>query len=295
MIDWRVSLWYPWVARLPSNLPWHLARWIGREPATQQQATSRFLVGLWSNLFSGYAPDVYWDWANRHRMLMAWEMADAMAFHRLGRSGGPRIAVVDDARVLQAIRVGRQGTILVVNHWDRLLTAPVAVARTGVRVNVLTMPVLNNPELGPAWRDFLLRKIAGFVRETGGRWVTTDQPLRDVHRDLEQGGVWLILADAWRQEFSRWREHPFLGGQLRLPTGVERLARATQSRLVYAWTDSEGPSALRVTFRPLDGDPLHAIDTVVAHLEQSIRRSPWRWWQWGLFGRMWSPYPGGGI
>lgn len=291
MVDWRVSLWYPWVARLPSRLPWHLARWIGRESASQQRATGQFLIDLWSNLFPGHPPAVYGDWANRHRMLMAWEMTDAMAFHRLGRSGGPRIAVVDDARVLQAMRADPQGTILVVNHWDRLLTAPVAVARTGVRVNVLTMPVLDNPELRPAWRDFLLRKISGFVRETGGRWVTTDQPLRDVHRDLERGGVWLILADAWREEFSRWREHPFLGGHLRLPTGVERLAKATQSRLVYAWTESDGPSSVQVTLRPLDGDAHRAIDTVVTHLEQSIRRSPWRWWQWGLVGRMWSPCP----
>jgi lauroyl/myristoyl acyltransferase len=168
------------------------------------------------------------------------------------------------------------------------LTAPVVLARRGgVRVNVLTMPVHDNPELDPVMRRFLLRKIRGFTTACGGQWRSTDASMRAVYEDLSRGGVWLILADAWRPEFSRLREHPFLGGMLRLPTGLERLARATGAALLQGWTDSDGPTRLRVTFRPLPDDGPAAVDAVIRHLEQQVVTRPWAWWQWGVFNRMW--------
>jgi len=288
MSRWRYDWLYPLLSGLPTTLPWYVARWFGRDDRGTVCATAAYLTDIFARLFPGFSPTVCEAWAWRHLDMLACEMVDALAFHRLGRPGGPRVTVegLDHAREL--LRQGR-GVILVLNHWDRLLTAPVMLARAGVRVNVLTMPVLNNPALPPYVKRFLMRKIQRFVAETGGQWRSTDQGLRLIHDDLRRGGVWLILADAWRPEFSRMRLHPFLGGMLRLPTGIERLASATQAGLLQAWTDTHEPARLSVTFRPLPQDAVAAIDEVVRHLEQQVISRPWAWWQWGLWDSMWTP------
>lgn len=93
------------------------------------------------------------QWARAHLAMLAQEMVDAMAFSRLGRSGGPTIDL-QGAEFAKGLARQGKGFILVLNHYDRLLTAPVALAREGIATNVLTMPVLDNPELEAAQRRF---------------------------------------------------------------------------------------------------------------------------------------------
>jgi len=287
MSRWRHDWVFPLLARLPTTLPWYLAGWLGHQASVAERATVHYLIQLFAQVFPDRSISEYGAWARQYLDMLACEMVDALAFDRLDRRGGPKVSV-DGWNHAQALLGQGRGVILVVNHWDRLLTAPVVLARRGgVRVNVLTMPVHDNPELDPVMRRFLLRKIRCFTTACGGQWRSTDSSMRAIYEDLSRGGVWLILADAWRPEFSRLREHPFLGGMLRLPTGLERLTRTTGAALLQGWTDSDGPTRLRVTFRPLPDDGPAAVDAVIRHLEQQVVTRPWAWWQWGVFNRMW--------
>ncbi|WP_199740073.1 lysophospholipid acyltransferase family protein [Acidovorax sp. FJL06] len=283
---WSLDLLFPSLARVPTSLPWRLAGRIGRESAAEREPLLRWLEGLFARVFPGATGAEHAQWATAHLAMLAQEMVDAMAFHRLGRWGGP---VIDLQGAEHAKRLARQGKgfILVLNHYDRLLTAPVALARAGIATNVLTMPVLDNPELQAAQRRFLLRKIQGYTAVTGGTWHTTSDGLRPVHESLRAGQGWVILADAWRPEFGRLRGHPFLGGGLSLPTGIERLAQSTGVPLLHAVTCSRSPDHLDVLVEPLPDNPRQAIDAVVQRLEQDVRARPWAWWQWGLWDQMW--------
>ena len=224
--------------------------------------------------------------------MLAQEKIDAMAFDRLGRRGGPSIELHGVECVQKLAGAGR-GFILVLNHFDRLLTAPIALARRGIATNVLTMPVLENPELGLSQRRFLLKKIARYIHETGGKWHTTADGMRTVHDSLRHGGAWVILADAWRPEFGRMRDHPFLGGRLSLPTGIERLALSTGAPLLHAVTYSQQPDRLQVVVEALPEEPTQAIDRVIQRLDEDVRARPWGWWHWGLWDQMWRPSPEG--
>jgi len=283
---WSLDLLFPSLARVPTTLSWRLAARIGRESAAEREPLLRWLEGLFARVFPGATGAEHAQWATAHLAMLAQEMVDAMAFHRLGRWGGP---VIDLQGAEHAKRLARQGKgfILVLNHYDRLLTAPVALARAGIATNVLTMPVLDNPELQAAQRRFLLRKIQGYTAVTGGTWHTTSDGLRPVHESLRAGQGWVILADAWRPEFGRLRGHPFLGGGLSLPTGIERLAQSTGVPLLHAVTCSRSPDHLDVLVEPLPDNPRQAIDAVVQRLEQDVRSRPWAWWQWGLWDQMW--------
>lgn len=289
--DWSLDLLFPSIARVPTTLPWRLARRIGRESPSEREHLLRWLESLFARVFPHATDAEYAQWAKAHLAMLAQEMVDAMAFHRLGRWGGPAIDLQGAEYAKSLTRQGK-GFILVLNHFDRILTAPVALARVGVATNVLTMPVLDNAELQSAQRRFLLRKIRGYTQVTGGRWHTTSDGLRPVHESLRAGQGWVILADAWRPEFGRLRGHPFLGGALNLPTGIERLAQSTGVPLLHAVTYSRSPAHLEVVVERLPDNPGKAIDTVVQRLEQDVIARPWAWWHWGLWDQMWQPTSG---
>lgn len=289
--DWSLDLLFPLIARLPTTLPWKLAGRIHQGPKEEREHLQRWLAGIFARVFPGATESQRVQWAQAHLAMLAQEMVDAMAFQRLGRWGGPSISLQGEEHARSLVRQGK-GFILVLNHFDRILSAPVALARAGVATNVLTMPVLDNPELGAAQRRFLLRKIKGYTQVTQGTWHTTSDGLRPVHESLRSGQGWVILADAWRSEFGRLRSHSFLGGALSLPTGIERLALSTGVPLLHAVTYSKAPDRMDVVVEPLPSDPKHAIDTVVQRLEKEVRARPWAWWQWGLWDQMWQPKAG---
>lgn len=286
--DWRLDWAFPALGRMPSTLPWRLVQWIGRDAPSVQRVTERFLERKFGQVFPSATQGQCQMWARAHLNMLATEMLDATALHRLGESGGPRITLQGWENV-QEVQQRKQGFILVLNHYDRLLTAVIALGRRGVRLNILTMPVLDNPHLGEAQRAFLMRKIAGITAITGGQWRVSSEPLRPVHDGLRRGQAWVILADAWSADFARMRDHAFMGGYLRLPTGIERLAQSTGAALLYARTRSLAPDRLEVAVETLSGDPPAAIDAVVRRLERDVRECPWAWWHWGLWDQMWRP------
>lgn len=288
--EWVLNAVFPFIARLPTTVPWRLASVLGRETRAEREQLIPWLEGVFAQVFPGADASLHLEWARNHLAMLAQEMVDAMAFDRLGRFGGPAVQLAGEELVHSLSRAGR-GFILVLNHYDRLLTAPVALAKAGIVTDVLTMPVLDNPELSGAQRRFLLRKIKGYTSVTGGRWHTTSEGLRPVHESLRAGRAWVILADAWRPEFGRLRSHPFLGGRLQLPTGIERLAQSTGVPLLQATTYSRRPDRMEVLIEALPEDPVQAINQVVQRLERDVRARPWAWWQWGLWGQMWQPAP----
>ncbi len=288
MQDWRLKWAFPWLSRWPWPSAWQFASVLGREPAAQRRHVQYWLAEKFAGIFPNQPEQLYTHWAQMHLNMLAQEMLDAMAFHRLGVAGGPSIALTGLEHVREVQAQGR-GFILVLNHFDRLLTAPVALARQGIVTNVLTMPVLENSELSPAQRIFLLRKIQGYTSVTQGIWHTTSKGMRPVVDSLRAGQGWVVLADAWRPEFGKLRHHHFLGGQLSLPTGIERLANSCGAPLLHAATYTESPTRMRVVLEPLPTNPVHAIDAVVANLERDVRERPWAWWQWGQWDQMWTP------
>ena len=286
--NWRLELAYPILSRLPSRFPWHVAKWVGREDAQSSRQTQSGLRNLFGNIFPDATETECQQWALRHVNMLTWEMVDGLAFPRMGAIGGPRIHMKGIEHAQELSSAGR-GFILVLNHYDRLLTAPVALARHGIFSNVLTMPVVDNPDLSDTQRQYLLKKINGYRSAVRGEWRTTSQSLRPVHESLRAGKVWVILADAWRPEFERLKTHPFLNGQLSLPTGIERLAQSTGVPMLHGRTFTQSPGLLDVQIDRLPEEPALAISTVIQQLEQDVRRSPWAWWQWGQWESMWQP------
>ncbi|MDR2127702.1 MAG: hypothetical protein LBP52_01350 [Burkholderiaceae bacterium] len=288
MKHWRFSHGFPLLARMPGALPWHLAAWLGHAPRAEQLATRNYLIENFARVFPGEPARVYAQWAERHLALLAREMMDAAALHRLGQPGGVRMEMAGWEHMAQLKAQGR-GVIVVLTHFDRLMASLVGMAARGMTLNHLTMPIDDNAALEPAQRAFLSRKTQSLARILKGAARTTAESLRPVHKDLQAGQTWVIVADAWSPSFRRMREHAFLGGRIRLPTGIERLARATGAAMVQATTYSRAADRLSLLIEPLPAEPEVALDQVVARLERDVRQYPWAWWHWGVFNQMWTP------
>lgn len=288
--DWRLEWAFPLLGRMPTTLPWRIAHRLGREPLHVRQATEHFLQERFRQVFPNASAEQHRHWARSHMDMLAQEMLDAMALQRMGCTDGPKIHLSGWAHVQELQRRG-QGFIVVLNHYDRLLTAPIALARQGLTLHTMTMPIIDNPDLGVAQRNFLIKKINAYTRITGGQWRTSNEGLRPVHEGLRSGQAWVILADAWRPEFGRLRSHAFLGGRLSLPTGIERLAQSTGAALLHGVTRSVGPDRLEVTIEALPDEPPAAIDKVIQRLDEDVRERPWAWWHWGQWDQMWRSSP----
>lgn len=286
--DWRLKWAFPMLGRMPTTLPWHLASTLGRDPRRVRRATERFLQERFQSVFPERQEDECRQWACAHLDMLAQEQVDAVALYRLGTRGGPKVQLSGWEHV-ESLRSRDQGFILILNHYDRLLTAPIALARRGLILHTMTMPIADNLELGATHRDFLMKKISAYTQITGGQWRTSNQGLRPVHEGLRSGQAWVILADAWRPEFGRMRSHAFLGGQLSLPTGIERLAQSTGAALLYGTTRSIAPDQLNVVIESLPKEPDLALNRVVQRLAEDVTIRPWAWWQWGLWDQMWRP------
>ncbi|WP_422844081.1 lysophospholipid acyltransferase family protein [Acidovorax sp. M2(2025)] len=284
--DWRMQWGYPGLAGLPGTLPWKLAPYLGRDPGEARRATEDFLCMRFGQVFPESTPTQRAEWARAHMDMVALEMMDGIALHRLGGVNGPAIELAGWEHV-QALAERKTGFIVVLSHFDRLMTSLVALARQGLVMNALTMPVLDNPDLSPVHRRFLTRKVNNLVSVIHGQYRSTSESLRPVHEGLLAGDVWIILADVWQPHFGRLRKHPFLGGEISLPTGIERLAKSTGVPLVHAITYSQGASRLKVEVDPLPEDPKEAVDAVIQRLEKDVRARPWAWWQWGVWDHMW--------
>lgn len=286
--DWRLQWAFPALGHVPTVLPWRLVHWLGRDAPAARRETERFLQQRFAQVFPGATEEEHGQWARAHLDMLAAEMLDAVALHRLGMPGGPRISLRGWEHV-QALQQKQQGFILVLNHFDRLLTSAIALAHRGLTLNIVTMPVVDNPGLGVAQRDFILKKIAALKKITKGQWRVSSESLRPVVQGLRNGQAWVILADAWSADFTHMRKHAFLGGHLSLPTGIERLAQSTGAALLHASTRSLAPDRLEVEVEALPDDPKTAIDTVIQHLDRDVRECPWAWWHWGLWDQMWQP------
>lgn len=284
--DWRMQFGFPGLACLPGTLPWKLATRLGRDPEPARRATENFLLMRFGQMFPESTDVQRQEWARAHMNMLALEMMDGTSLPRVGSANGPSVEVTGWEHVQELSDRGK-GFIIVLSHFDRLMTSLVAFARKGLVMNALTMPVLDNPDLTAVQRRFITRKVNNLVGIIKGQYRSTSESLRPVHEGLLAGEVWIILADVWSPEFGRLRKHPFLGGEIRVPTGIERLAKSTGVPLVHAISYSEGATHLRVDVDRLPAEPQLAVDAVIQRLERDVRERPWAWWQWGVLDNMW--------
>lgn len=297
----RLAVGYPLLSRLPRNWAYAAATLLG-------DLDGRLSRGLRTALGSGFLrvyPELRTDratlarWTRWHARMCAREVLDAFVMPGLGARGLERMVRLEGVDTLaQAVAEGR-GVILVMAHYSRLNMLLAALGARGVRMSMLTMRIdESNPELLPAERRYLSRKVRGLLQYIGGEWISLGDSLRPIYQGLARGDVWIILMDAHEPGVvpgsslaaSERRQYPFLGGTLSLARGIERIAARTGASLVYAGIREVSATALAGRLVRLPGMPEEALAAAVRELESDVRSAPWQWWHWNVLDFLWTPF-----
>jgi len=292
---WRLERIYPILARLPLALAYRLADVLGRRDARHHRDLRIALRNGFTRVWPELLPAALEQLIAAHARMHAREVLDAFLLDRLS---APQLAGMVAIRGLEQLRNAQaqgRGVLLAMAHHSRLVLFLAALGAVGVRMGMLTMRINeSNPELLPAERRYLARKVAGLQARIGGRWLSLGQSMRPLYDGLARGETWIVLFDAHHPDFGKRRAHPFLGGRLNLSIGLERIMARTGARMVYAGVRECGPMRLEGRLVRLPDNPAEAMQRAVVELEHDVIRDPAQWWHWNILDYIWSAAHGDG-
>lgn len=181
---------------------------------------------------------------------------------------------------VQACLRRERGLLLLTPHFDSFMLGIAFLGMAGVKINVMTSAVTNDPRVNPAVSEHFFKKYRGMERMmNGGRMLDREDGIRPFYQMLERGECLVILADAPATAGGAVVTPRFLGAQRRLAGGALRMTRKTGSNLGAFVCRFEAAGRYRVTGGPiLDADDPLALDAVYGFLSGEILASPGRWW-----------------
>jgi len=280
-----MSLFYRIASQLPFSLPWKAAQWYANHK--RENATLDFLWQIFSQYFPDASESQRREWAHRHMELLSIELMDTYAMHRVGQKNGVALWVQGDELLQEAQRTAT-GVILVLNHYDRILTGAIALAKKGFVINSLRIDLEKDASVPDTLRQFLRTKTQKFEQIVGGISLGRRQSMRRLYKGLERGEIWCILADAWDEGATEKRPYPFLGKTIYLSHGLERIALRTGARLIHMASYTTAAHLVNVRLTPLP-DPATAMHQAIAVLERDVAEHPWAWWNWGVLNTLQEP------
>lgn len=181
-----------------------------------------------------------------------------------------------------------RGLLLLTPHFDSFMLGIAFLGMAGVKINVMTSAVTNDPRVNPAVSEHFFKKYRSMERMmNGGRMLDREDGIRPFYQTLERGECLVILADAPATDRGTTVTPQFLGSRRRLMGGALRMARKTGSDLGAFVCRFEAAGCYQVTGGPIldAADPL-ALDAVYGFLSREILASPGRWWAADLLPAM---------
>ena len=181
---------------------------------------------------------------------------------------------------LQQARRDGQGVVLAKAHYDALYIALGILARQeGLVVNLMGTRVIFDPRIPPPIRRHYERKAQSLNQVLSpGRLAFFEDGMSFFVRALRRGEIVAMASDG--TSTSPERAHPvdFLGRRLRMASGLEFLARATDSPIAFfTCRELSGQRFQIVISKPLrleEGGLQAAYDA----MQQALLQAPGAWW-----------------
>ena len=182
----------------------------------------------------------------------------------------------------------KRGLLLLTPHFDSCMLGITFLGMAGVKINVMTSAITNDPRVAPAVSEHFFRKYRGMERMmNGGRVLNWEDGLQPFYQMLERGECLVVLPDAPARAGGVAVKARFLGARRRLAAATLLLSSKTGCNLGAFVCRFEGVGRYRVDGGPIlaESDPL-ALDTVYGFLSENILASPGCWWAADLLPTM---------
>ncbi len=288
----KLLLLFPALSFLPIPLAYRLARMLA---PMDGKALEDYCTGLENGIkrvltTEGFPTKDIQACIRENLNMLSMEIMDSFTVPRMGPEKiGLLSSITGVEHIKEASRKGK-GLIIATSHFGRLLMTPFTLGIMGVKVRSLSQDVSkNNPYLDWVDRIYLQNKVKKLYKTSRIKGITLGEDLREIYRALRKNDILFILMDAYPPGVTRLEGHPFLGGVLKLPTGIERISQRSKAPLVYASVKPAKEWRVKVEIRPIEGYGKHAFESAVKELEKDVSKQPCQWWQWGYMSAMWSP------
>lgn len=212
----------------------------------------------------------------------SWEEYDAQRLSRIDYGSLPWHGHGMD-KVLHAVRSGR-GVVLLTGHFDSLYVGLMVLASQGVRVNLMSSGIVQDPQVPKGIRAHFANKIGAMATHFHpGKVMHFEDGLKPFADALKRGEVVVAACDGPSTAVNRGTVVRFLGANHVMAAGPEFFARKAGA-LVSMYTCVREPDGrFRIDFsEPTlceDGGMQLAYD----RLDERIRSAPWRWWAADLY------------
>lgn len=289
--SWAKTLKYrlilPMIARLPRRLAFYLTTKLGRRYFWhfEQDWIKAYRAGL-QQAFPQATHEQVENWVYQHFGMMAREELDVFYLTRMRINTLDQMLSLSAAALLEHRQLG--GKIIIMAHAGRPIMLSSALGLSGLSIGMLSQVIdERNPHLDAPTRAYLQYKMHHTVHLAGGRWVTTADHLRVMYDALKQGETLIIMMDLVEANPDRQIKLNFLGGQLKLPPGIIRMAQSTGAKLYYGRALDQNNMA-QCSIVALPDDPILAMQTAADLLEADVKQAPWQWWQWNNLPLLWN-------
>lgn len=217
-----------------------------------------------------------------HRMAKA-EMSAVVA----------QVAVRNPDALVRKVAQGR-GLIILTAHFGRLGMIGPAMRRLGLVSAFLSATVDERATaLSPMQRWAAYRNGQSLQRFAGGQWIMADDPATRLRAVLRRAQPLIVVMDAFSSRSPQRDTFRFGAGTLAIPTGIVRLAQATDVPLVLALLHDLGNERVEMRCWDLAGSPRQAVQQAFDVLAQAVHAEPWQWWLLPNVADLWRPAPAG--
>jgi 2-polyprenyl-3-methyl-5-hydroxy-6-metoxy-1,4-benzoquinol methylase len=193
------------------------------------------------------------------------------------------------AGALEQLRNRTRGLVLLTPHFESFFIGVAFLARSGVKINLMTSAVTHDPRVDPEIQNHFTAKYRGLERFlNGGKLVDLELGTRTFYRMLERAEVLVILGDApVLPGGGVSMEVEFLGAKRLLSGGPLRLAQRTLSDLGGYLCRHLGGARYQLEIGPIApaGDST-TVARVYEFFSNAICASPGSWWASDLLPSM---------
>lgn len=160
-----------------------------------------------------------------------------------------------------------KGAVFLTMHYDAPLMGVVQLGLAGVKANLMTSDVVEDPRVDPVIRKYFVRKYTGIGRFlNGGHALHVERSLRSFYTGLRNGTSTIILCDAPTHLLDDALEVKFLGKRRAVAPGCIRIAEKSGVPVVGFICNYLAPGQYQLKLTPL-----YFPDATGSHVENAQR------------------------
>lgn len=184
---------------------------------------------------------------------------------------------------IQAQQSQGRGIVLLTLHFDATLMGVTQMGLAGLKINLMTSSVVDDPRVAPIVQTYFRKKYQGIERYlNGGRVMHVESHLKAFYSALRRGEGVVILGEAPSGRPEEAIAVDFLGQRRAFAPGAVRLAEKTRTPMAAFVCLRQLNGGYRLVFSPVFQPELddHSanVPKLFGFLEAQVEQYPERWW-----------------